>query len=298
MRLDYSWLINKKFNLLTVVAIGPKRLDTGEQLFYCNCDCGSKNHLASKFQLVKNKLKSCGCLRKDSENIIGNIYDRLAVVEKSGRNNQKGQLFLCNCVCGNTITTTKSKLKHEEVKSCGCLLKEIKDKYSDLLGKKFGDLTVTKRLGPITERRDIFWLCSCKCGNVTKATTGNLTHGNTKTCGCSREKFLRKYRKSVGKDPDIAITSERKCLRKRIRTLGLATKVFIRDDYTCQLCNIRGCALQAHHIIPVNVDDTIATDINNMITLCVSCHKLKAHLGGNQRKIDEDIQQKLQNLIK
>lgn len=50
--------------------------------------------------------------------------------------------------------------------------------------------------------------------------------------------------------------------------------VFARDDYTCQMCNVRGWKLEAHHIIPVRDTKNMffIFDIDNGITLCLKCH--------------------------
>lgn len=43
-----------------------------------------------------------------------------------------------------------------------------------------------------------------------------------------------------------------------------------RDNYTCQQCHRANIQLQVHHIIPTNQNG--ADDLNNLITLCLSCH--------------------------
>lgn len=72
------------------------------------------------------------------------------------------------------------------------LLKKIGDGLIDLLGKKFGDLTIIKRADDYTHKnnkKNTFtssprWLCKCKCGGFTVAQGGNLRNGNTLHCGC------------------------------------------------------------------------------------------------------------------
>ena len=49
--------------------------------------------------------------------------------------------------------------------------------------------------------------------------------------------------------------------------------VFIRDDYTCQLCSERGGKLHADHIKPFSLFPDLRLDITNGRTLCVECHK-------------------------
>lgn len=49
-------------------------------------------------------------------------------------------------------------------------------------------------------------------------------------------------------------------------------KVFERDDYTCQMCGEKWCALQVDHIQPWAEYVELRFDINNCRTLCMACH--------------------------
>lgn len=51
------------------------------------------------------------------------------------------------------------------------------------------------------------------------------------------------------------------------------TSVFERDDYTCQMCGVRGGDLESHHILPVRDYPEFVITENNGITLCRSCHR-------------------------
>lgn len=59
----------------------------------------------------------------------------------------------------------------------------------DLLGKKFGELTVFARAANRGERNNIaVWCCVCTCGAVRDVVAANLLSGASTTCGCSRRK--------------------------------------------------------------------------------------------------------------
>lgn len=56
----------------------------------------------------------------------------------------------------------------------------------NLVGQKFGMLTVVRRNGRIG--RNTAWLCRCDCGNETAASTHHLRTGAKVSCGCRRLK--------------------------------------------------------------------------------------------------------------
>ena len=74
--------------------------------------------------------------------------------------------------------------------------------------------------------------------------------------------------------------------------------IYKRDNYTCQLCNMKGCYLNAHHILPFCDFLKLRMAIENGITLCKKCHyktKFKEYnyvnqsiwkLNGNQELIE------------
>ena len=70
-------------------------------------------------------------------------------------------------------------------------------KYVNLIGQKFGRLTVIKRVGS-NHHGQSQWLCSCDCGNKNEIVVvgSSLTSGHTKSCGCLNiEKFIERTKK-------------------------------------------------------------------------------------------------------
>ena len=90
-------------------------------------------------------------------------------------------MWHCKCECGNEIDVMGTSLTKTQspTRSCGCLQKERTKQAntSDLIGQKFGRLTVIKREGS-------GWLCQCECGGTTITTTTHLKTGHTQSCGC------------------------------------------------------------------------------------------------------------------
>lgn len=60
-------------------------------------------------------------------------------------------------------------------------------KIFDLLGQRFGRLTVMEKLGSQETpygRRKVIWSCRCDCGTVTTASSNDLRTSRTRSCGC------------------------------------------------------------------------------------------------------------------
>ena len=74
-------------------------------------------------------------------------------------------------------------------------------KKIELIGKRFGRLTIVEEAERRPNRASRRWLCRCDCGGTTVAETSNLTSGNTASCGCAhREKTSAANRSNlVGK---------------------------------------------------------------------------------------------------
>ena len=68
----------------------------------------------------------------------------------------------------------------------------------DLVGQRFGRLTVTEDSGLRNSEGVIRWLCGCDCGGEILATRRQLVSGNVQSCGC-----VPKQRASKGQAEDL-----------------------------------------------------------------------------------------------
>jgi len=62
----------------------------------------------------------------------------------------------------------------------------MKTRRSDLVGKKFNQLTVIE-LDTNRTKRKTYWLCRCDCGNIKSVRSDSLTGGSIKSCGCLKK---------------------------------------------------------------------------------------------------------------
>lgn len=68
-----------------------------------------------------------------------------------------------------------------EIIPCG----PSKDKrFQNLWGRTFRRLLVVELIGRTRKGRAYVWKCLCSCGDYTTARSGDLTSGDTKSCGC------------------------------------------------------------------------------------------------------------------
>ncbi len=130
-------LLGRKFGRLTVIAESEKR---GKHPYWLTrCDCGKEKEISAT-HLKSGKIRSCGCLQKETrlENgknrkldiFTNQKFGYLTVVERA-RNRDSHAYYLCVCNCGNEIEIRASVLKKQI--SCGCILSKMNEKVAKWL---------------------------------------------------------------------------------------------------------------------------------------------------------------------
>lgn len=74
-------------------------------------------------------------------------------------------------------------------------------KPRELVGEKFGRLTVVKR-GKNNKYGQTRWHCVCECGNEKIITGNSLISGNTQSCGCLNKELISKRNLTHGLSKD------------------------------------------------------------------------------------------------
>ena len=112
-----------------------------------------------------------------SNDITGRRFGQLTVLKELGHSK-----VLVHCDCGVTKEMFKASLLKGQAVSCGHLGKMYPGTKLDLLGKRFGSLTV---LEPASNGNVIVL---CDCGKKLEVSRRNLIGGLTKSCDCSKSK--------------------------------------------------------------------------------------------------------------
>ena len=77
----------------------------------------------------------------------------------------------------------------------------MNDQYTrnkDFIGKQFGRLTVIEQDKNRKNSHDRYWICKCECGNIKSVTTGHLTAGTVRSCGCIRnEQAIERFKEAA-----------------------------------------------------------------------------------------------------
>lgn len=122
------------------------------------------------------------------ENFIGRRFGMLTVSGDSGQRKGSSVLWNCKCDCGGEILAIRHELLSGRVTDCGCIQKEPRPQVSDLIGQRFGMLTVSGDSGKRSGSGVILWKCKCDCGGEKLATRQQLISGNVVNCGCIPKK--------------------------------------------------------------------------------------------------------------
>lgn len=118
--------------------------------------------------------------------------------------------------------------------------------------------------------------CECGCGSNIKMYKGTKLNRyiNGHQNYARRKPKIIKTNHQIGKNHwnwKGGITTEDKKLRLKFRKT-MQMKIFARDNYTCQVCDIYGSNIQVDHIKSWKDYPELRFDMKNCRTLCMACH--------------------------
>ena len=179
-------LIGKIFGKITVLEETTERKNKSV-VWKCKCNCGNIQYFSTK-ELRSDGIiqcSSCGTNRvpvtRPKENIIGNIYGNLKVLELSEKMSGGKKLYKCECSCPQRtiVYVSSTDLKNGHTQSCGCQSR----KY------KAGDIINNRQVIDKDFERKIKGRCYYKvkcllCGREYSTLSSGLD--NTCSCGCQK----------------------------------------------------------------------------------------------------------------
>lgn len=128
-------LTGETFGLLKVLYQAPNQ--GHHVMWHCMCECGNEKDVRGE-HLRGQKIKSCGCLKKQSKfiDISNQHFGLLTVLRPNGVNSKREQLWECQCKCGTLITVSGSVLRSGRIFSCGCIKSKGEEKIASLLSNE------------------------------------------------------------------------------------------------------------------------------------------------------------------
>lgn len=107
----------------------------------------------------------------------------IQMINKGGRNRPHA---ICECECGTIKPVWVINLINNSSKDCGCgrkrMLRETRTK--NLVGQRFGKLTVVELLEESDKFNRRLYRCRCDCGNEIITSSICLIGKHTSSCGC------------------------------------------------------------------------------------------------------------------
>lgn len=211
-------------------------------------------------------------------NMTGQQIGKLLIIERYD-STKHGVKWKCLCDCGGEFIFSGLALRRGITKSCNSCTKG-----GNVLGEKFGRLTVIKKYG-ISKRGHATWLCKCDCGNEIVYTTSSLRSG-TKSCGCILAEKNRKNRALPNGESSFngLYAQYRIGAQKRGHSWELdknqARKLFLGNCFYC------GVEPKQRHMVGKNnghfiyngidrKDNNVGYTIENCVSSCSLCNRGK-----------------------
>lgn len=313
-----------RFGWLVVIKDSGNRKHR-HKIYECVCDCGNIHYVKS-INLTQGVTKSCGCqqylkgrkhiitkpiIKKASIDSIGITINRLTLIDLKKEIRQP-LIAVLRCTCGSIIERNYKEFKKGNIKSCGCLSKEISAQaiihkknikafkalpkrprkvksYTpkiDYTGRKQGMLTILYWCGiRITKAgaKIALWYCKCECGkHIIKSTTA--LKNPKASCGCNlyearRERGIKVTKGNINRikkflKEEWYPRDEIDHKNRRFRQT-IKKELFNKQPYGCAICGYMGDTtnqLCAHHYKPHALFPKFRYTLANLVLLCRNCH--------------------------
>jgi hypothetical protein len=117
----------------------------------------------------------------NTQNIIGQRFGKFTITGYVGSKGSQGSVWSSKCQCGLVLELSRQQLKEKAALNLGCKICSPKPKYEDLIGRRFGKLTVIKYAGKAV--KETSWVCRCDCGKIITIRARSLKQVINPNCG-------------------------------------------------------------------------------------------------------------------
>lgn len=171
-------------------------------------------------------------------------------------------------------------------------------KLKNIIGNKYGRLTVIKMLDEKGNRGQLKYLCKCECGKSHIVTGESLRSGKSKSCGCLKKEFIEKNKFKRNMDRENAMLKVQYSHIKRRNTSKGFVDIISFNDFCklsmmkCYYCDAeysrviedRYCEMKekgkiSDTILKINgldrVDSSKGYTIDNVVPCCATCNTAK-----------------------
>lgn len=177
------------------------------------------------------------------------------------------------CECGTVASISFDKFKQGQ-RCYECKIRKTggKNKHSYEYVKGFFEENGCQLLSKSYEGNKEKLKYKCVCGHISHIAFSKFQYGQR--CEKCKSRKLSELRRG----PNASNWDHTRTMEERIKDRRYPEyyewrrNVFERDDYTCQICGLRGGRLNAHHIQAFAKFPELRTEVSNGVTLCNECH--------------------------
>jgi len=191
----------------------------------------------------------------------------------------------------NRLITTSDTLE-SIAKEYNCSKSTIKTLYSkyttkgqrEILRRKKQSEKLKGKLNPAFaewRKHNDVW-SGRKHSNETKVKQSKAKLGKSQSLAIRIAQSARMQNIGIGDWKEFSSSSQER-LKSSAQWKNWRTRVFERDNYTCQNCGIKGGELHPHHIFAKSEYPKLIFNVSNGITMCTECHKKTDSYGVNRR---------------
>ena len=151
--------------------------------------------------------------------LTGKRFGKLIVLCRNTEKISRNIYYDCQCDCGEKRTVVGWRLTNGEIKACK---KCSNPNYKNIVGKKFGKLTVIEDTDKRTSNRSVIWKCECECGNFCEVDGTSLRTGHTTSCGCINYSIGEQNIEKILKENNIKYIKEYKPIELKNKRFDFA----------------------------------------------------------------------------